>query len=209
MKERIALVMAHSDDADIWAGGTLLNNYSVGGAALIHYLFCDEDIRRKEAEKATQKINAELSFSDKTINGNSLIRIISDFNPTVIITHWENDCHFEHSFVFRKVMEIVPFLIVENQLSFNLFSCDCYNSIGRNMMDLFCPTDYVDISSVWLKKVDIINIYTSQPLQYWIKMVECQNKIHGARVGVEFAEAFIQIPVLGIAKRSRKFLEGA
>lgn len=138
-----------------------------------------------------------------------MIKLISDFNPTIIITHWENDCHSEHNFVFRRITEIVPFLVIENQLNFNLFSCDCYNSIGRNMNGLFCATDYVDISSVWFKKRDLINTHISQPLRYWIEMVKRQNQIHGARVGVEFAEAFIQIPVLGIMKRSNKFLKGA
>ncbi|TRZ78589.1 hypothetical protein D4R87_00315 [bacterium] len=208
MKERIALIMAHPDDVDIWAGGTLFNNYSVGGTALIYYLFCDKKIRKREAEKAAKKVNAGLIFGDKTTSTDSLVRIISDFNPTIIITHWENDCHFEHKLVFGKVIETIPLLIIENRLNFNLFSCDCYNSIGHSMINLFCPTDYVDISSVWSEKIDLIKTHDSQPSRYWIKMVERQNKIHGARVGVEFAEAFIQIPVLGVVKRSCKYLRG-
>ena len=73
---------------------------------------------------------------------------------------------------------------------------------------MFSPTDYIDITDVWEEKLELIRNYDSQPNDYWIKMVTNQNKMHGARCGVPYAEGFIQISILGVVKRSNYLLRG-
>lgn len=208
MKNKIALIMAHPDDAEIWSGGTLLNHAKKGDDIWIHYCYCDEKIRQTEALLSAKKINAKITFSSETDENSSLIQLVAKFRPSIMITHWEGDTHPEHLDVFNMILRIVPVLSIENKIQFNLYSCDCYNSLGRNCNYNFMPTDYIDITDVWGEKVELISSYRSQPINYWKNMIELQNRFHGARVGVKFSEAFVQVPLLGVSKRSVNLLKG-
>jgi N-acetylglucosamine malate deacetylase 1 len=206
MSTKIAVIMAHPDDAEIWVGGTLLHYANNDNEIMVHYCFCNKKTREIEASLSAKKINAKLSFTNKIEEDDLLIRTICEFNPSLIITHWEGDSHTEHLSVFNQILRITPILYLEFQIRFNLYSCDCYNSLGRTTNYSFMPTDYVDISDVWNGKIDLISSHKSQPIDYFTHMIETQNRLHGARVGVEYAEAFIQIPIMGVVKRSNKFL---
>lgn len=204
MKERLLFIMAHPDDSEIWTGGTIINHYKKKDKICVYYLSCDEEIRKKEAKKTADKLDIELFFTQKEID----LKIISDFNPSIIITHWQHDSHPEHVLVYEKVFSIIPKLVLDYKLRFTAFSCDCYNSLGNNLLNPFSPTDYIDITDVWEEKLELIRNYDSQPNDYWIKMVTNQNKMHGARCGVPYAEGFIQISILGVVKRSNYLLRG-
>ena len=73
---------------------------------------------------------------------------------------------------------------------------------------IFQPNTYIDISSVWEEKMELIEIFSSQPVKYWKDMVEGQNKMTGNQVGVSYAESFIQIPVMGVLRCCDIFLKG-
>lgn len=51
MRERIAVVVAHIDDAEIWAGGTLIK-YAGKADIMIYVLRCNDEIRKKEAQES-------------------------------------------------------------------------------------------------------------------------------------------------------------
>ncbi len=208
MKNKVLVLMAHADDAEIWAGGTLLNHHKQGDDILFVYLFCDDEIRKQEAINAAKRFNATADFWSWPISLQESANLIAEFKPTVIITHWEEDTHHEHVKVYESVLSMIPILVVYHHLMFSVYCCDCHNSISRNPNICFVPTDYIDITSVWDEKQKLISIYESQPAKYWLEMIGKQNRMHGSRTGVEYAEGFIHIPVLGIIKKSRNLLEG-
>ena len=204
MNERLLFIVAHSDDPEIWSGGTIINHSKNNDKICFYYLYCNDKKRKQEAIENANKLDIETYFDNKKIN----LEFISRFNPSIIITHWKHDSHHEHASVYELVNNAFPKLVIDYQLSFSAFSCDCYNSLGHNMMHLFTPTDYIDITDAWEDKLKLIESYSSQPVHFWKDMITNQNKIHGARCGVSYAEAFIQISVLGVARRSNFLLKG-
>jgi len=208
MKNKVLVLMAHADDAEIWAGGTLLNHQKQGDDILFVYLFCNDETRKQEAIRAAREFNAVAEFWNWPIDLREAADLIAKFKPTIIITHWEEDTHHEHVKVYESILSMIPDLVVRRNLIFSLFCCDCHNSISRNPNICFVPTDYIDITSVWNEKQKVISIYESQPTEYWLEMIGKQNRMHGSRVGVEYAEGFIQIPVLGVMNKSRNLLGG-
>ena len=51
---RLTAIMAHPDDAEIWAGGTICKHVERGDEALIIYMAADEDaVRGVEARRAS------------------------------------------------------------------------------------------------------------------------------------------------------------
>ncbi|MCL5407944.1 MAG: hypothetical protein M1518_01085, partial [Candidatus Thermoplasmatota archaeon] len=159
-----------------------------------------------EAEESCKRLGAKVEFLNGTKNTSQLVSMLKEFKPDVIVTHWEMDSHYQHVEVFKMVQGIIPTIVVDHNLSFNLYSCDSYNSFGRSSSELFVPTDFVDVTSVWEEKLELIAIYKSQPVEYWQRMIANQNRLNGARCGVDYAEGYFQIPVLGISRRAMEQL---
>lgn len=191
--KKVAVILAHPDDAEIWVGGTILNHVNNGDKVLILYLFLDNEERKREAELINKISNIRVN----TVESQHMIRpMINDFKPDIIITHWEKDFHFEHQKTYDMVAKLVPYLILEDGLRFNLYLCDTYNSIGK-CNEVFTPNIYVDISRVWLNKIKLIMNHKSQPVNYWVSMIKTQNRLYGARILSDYAEGFIQQNALG------------
>lgn len=204
MLNTIAIILAHPDDAEIWVGGTILNHVAQGDKIHVLYLFSDNEVRKKEAKTLNKIPNISVSILESSEMIRSLLKKIK---PNIIITHWEMDTHYEHRFTYRVVADLVPLLILEDELKFNLYSCDTYNSIGCNNNDVFSPNVYIDISDNWLKKAKLIMNHKSQPTDYWISMVQTQNRLYGARTKCSHAEAFLQISTLGFVYNYEKVLK--
>jgi LmbE family N-acetylglucosaminyl deacetylase len=200
---KLAVVVAHADDAELWVGGTLIRHRDLGDAIGIWYLCCEDERRRAEARTAAAILGAATTFP---ASDDELRDQLAAFTPDIIVTHWDRDSHPDHSDTFERVYSLLPTLVVDDELRFRVFSCDTYNSVGRTASDVFIPTDVIDISEVWEQKRDLISVYVSQPISYFLTMVERQERVHGARTGIEFAEAFRQVVVLGVAPCQRRHL---
>ena len=203
MNERIAVIVAHVDDAELWAGGTLLK-YSCQAQITVFVLYCDDEVRKKEAHKSAALLHCEYKFLDT----NSLYSELALFRPTIIITHWAADSHPEHADVFLQVQKILPNLQILEHVAPNVFCMETYNKLCMPPQQIFCPNRYIDITSLWGKKMELISIFNSQPVYYWKEMVTSLNQLSGRQVGVDYAESFIQIPVLGVMRWCDDLLKG-
>lgn len=204
MKERIAVVVAHIDDAEIWAGGTLLK-YNGQADIITYVLRCNDEIRKEEALQSDKKLKSTSVCVQKN---QDLYNCLCDFKPTILITHWQMDSHPEHSEVFNIVQQMLPYLQIFENIRPNVYCMETYNWVGIYPSSIFQPTNYIDISEVWKQKMELIELFKSQPVQYWKDMVTHQNSLAGAQVGVKYAECFIQLPVLGVLRCSEEFLKG-
>lgn len=203
MKQRFLFLLAHPDDLEIWTGGTVLNHLKNKDTICAQYLFCNDDKRLIELKKNADRLGIDIVITKEEIDTDSIV----EFNPTIIITHWQFDSHPEHLIVYNLFLNLIPRLVLNYKINFKAFSCDCYNSLGNNINHIFIPTDYIDITNVWKAKLNYIRNFKSQPVSYWINMITNQNKIHGSRTGVKFAEGFVQIPILGVIKKSKLLLK--
>ena len=188
----IVYVLAHPDDAEIWCGGTILTQIEKGDNVKVVYLYSTKDRKREALLLSKHKVKVE--FIKPT--GKELRKVIKDFNPNIIVTHWFKDCHHEHKDCFDKVYKILPELLVFDKLKFSFFVCDTYNSIGFDNSK-FIPNTYIDISKFYNKKKDLIYNHTSQPCDYFIDMVEKQNKNWGKSNDCKLAESYLKLSVQG------------
>jgi len=194
-------ILAHPDDAEVWAGGTILNHRSVGDEVLICTFSLGNLRRAEEALKGSQVLGARLVLIEETgivANAhlaNEVAELIHTFQPATIITHWREDTHDEHRDVFTIVNRATARSRIEHDLPHTLYMCDTYNSLG--LSGPFMPTKYVDVTEEWQTKCKAIAVHESQDPPFWQEMITRQARLHGGRVGVDYAEAFCEIPILG------------
>lgn len=204
MLNTVAVIMAHPDDAEIWVGGTILNHAKKGDKVFVFYLFANTEERKREAKTLNRILNVEVRIVE---TGENLRVFLKEINPNIIITHWEKDTHYEHRLTYKTVSDLIPFMILEDGLKFNLYSCDTYNSVGNENGEVFRPDVYIDISDTWLNKMKIIMNHKSQPTDYWLYIIQNQNRLYGARTKCSHAEAFLQIYTLGFFYNYDKVLK--
>jgi LmbE family N-acetylglucosaminyl deacetylase len=199
---RITTVLAHPDDAELWAGGTLLQHSRRGDDVDI-FTFADAGSeRRTEAETGARLLGARCHLEDRSFFNSPtelaacVMRFLEATAPDVVITHWARDTHFEHAAVWQAVSRCMPQTKIEYGKPCMLLSCDTYGSIGLD--GVFEPTLYIDVSSVFDRKLDALKAHASQPTARWIEMAQSLGALHGMRSGCRYAEAFIDIPVLGL-----------
>lgn len=202
--KKIAFVLAHPDDAEIWCGGMLLNELKNLSRVRIYYLYACTFERIKESEKISKKYGYEVYYMEHTKE--KLFDSLLEFNPNLIITHWEYDVNFEHRKTNQLLNSIIPDLIFTNKVDFKLYCCESVNLLGINN-NSFNPDCYIDISDNYLEKMDMIKNYSSQNPKYWEEIVSTQNKLFGNAVSCKYCEGYQQIPILGVKKCAKKIIE--
>lgn len=212
-------VGAHPDDLEILCGGTLAK-YAKEGYSVVMGHLCRGDkghfeieseelakIRSKEAADAAREIGARsvcLGFNDLElyVNENSrkaVVDLIREAKPDIIITHSPNDYMPDHVATSRLVFDAsftatLPNFITEkpaHTVMPTIFYADTLAGID------FQPTDYVDITKCWRKKVKMLSKHKSQIT--WLKkhdnidileFIEVNARFRGQQCGVKYAEAF-------------------
>ncbi len=172
---------AHSDDCEIFAGGTMLYLKSQGYKVGILDLTRGEmgslgtpEIRKKEAEQAADFLGLDyrkiLSLTDTNILSaeneelpvSLVIKEIRRTQPSIIFTFYSEARHPDHSQVHKIVKEafflsglkkVLPDLPAHRAHNLIYFS-DFPNSVK--------PSFVIDISSFFEKKIDLIKCYASQ-----------------------------------------------
>ena len=190
--KKITYVGAHIDDAELWAGGTLLIHREAGDDVNI-IVHDTEDLVRK----AEQKVAAELGgygvdyYSTVDQLRTQLIKLV----PDIIITHWDDDSHPDHRSVAADVLEGVKDCRRKNQKPAKFYFCDTYNKVGIH--GDFGPSRYIDISSVIDQKRALIKSFVSQNPEFLIDRVELMTRLYGSRCQCLQAEAFKEFSYLG------------
>jgi len=191
-KRELVCVMAHADDAEIWAGGLLLIHHQVGPCTI---LIPDSQPKSRldEARKGAKMLGATVeTFANET---EALRDKLVSLKPRLLVTHHRDDTHPDHADVSQRVSRAILGLKIEHKLPEALFYCDTYNSILST--GPFKATHIVDVSAHMDRKLGALAEHASQPIDYFDRMARRQGEHWGARVLVEYAEAFCEVPILG------------
>jgi len=216
---RILAVGAHPDDLEILCGGTLAR-FAEEGHKVVMAHACRGDkghfeippdelsrIRDEEAKAAARIIGAEsicLGIGDLElqIERESLMRfveLIRRTRPDVIITHDPKDYMPDHVVTSRLVFDAsfvatLPHTKTEHphhEKITPIYHMDTLAGVN------FEPSEYVDITDVMAKKLDMMRKHASQV--EWLKnhdhidileFMETVAKFRGLQCGVRYAEAF-------------------
>jgi N-acetylglucosamine malate deacetylase 1 len=208
---KLLAMMAHPDDAEIWAGGTLFKHTQRGDQALIVYMAATADsVRGEEAKRGAALLGAEVAFvglTDGQVRDTSdacarASVIVKRFAPDLLITHWLDDFHADHAATAAIVQRVLPSVMADFGKSLRLWACDTYFSMGTR--GPFVPDVYVDVTSVWSQKLAAIRAHQSQRPEAWVVLMERHCGLHGQRYGQDddkpapfYAEGFKRLMPFG------------
>lgn len=191
----ILTIMAHPNDAELWAGGTIARHTQVGGAVVIA-VAKGNPVRVAEAEAGASVLGAHL-YLVNDLSASAISTILTEVRPEVVITHSSDDIHPEHRRCAEHLASALPDAVIATGHPRRVYHCDSYNNLDRHGRPLDLPT-IIDISEQWNVKTTSLHAHTSQPIvTHFGPMAETLAHLHGRRIGTSYAEAFRAVPVLG------------
>ncbi|GLZ37898.1 PIG-L family deacetylase [Actinokineospora sp. NBRC 105648] len=191
----VLTVMAHPDDAELWAGGTLALCANAGTTVTIAVPHHHKPTRDAEAAVGAAVLGADLRhYAQPTTS--ALHELLLVIRPEVVLTHPLNDVHPDHRHIAHAVLEALPDVVIATGHPRRLYTTDTYNSLT---LDGPVPAHtIVDISTTWPTKTRALAAHASQPIvDHFGPMAENLARLWGARIGVTHAENFTPLPILG------------
>jgi LmbE family N-acetylglucosaminyl deacetylase len=190
--QSLLAVMAHPDDAELWAGGTLaLHARSATVTIAVERSGSD---RLAEAARGAAVLGARLLVIDRH-TPRACAELLDRVRPEVVITHHLDDVHPDHRRAATALMGGLPDIVIATGRPRRVYSCDTYEGLTRT--GPVAAGTIVDVTATYEQKLRALAAHTSQPLEHFGGMADRLTRLWGARIGTERAEAFLPLPVLG------------
>lgn len=217
---RVLAIGAHPDDLEFYCGGTLAK-YAARGDTVVMAVVTNGDIgsathsmeeiaaiRKQEALDSAAMISAELVWMDyhdefffyDESTRRHMIEVIRYAAPDVVLGHWTDDYHPDHSLSGMaardaRIMTGVPLIVTASAYLKKIPTHFFYDTMaGIN----FVPEVYVDVTETFSIKQQMLACHKSQ--NAWIsdvfegrsiaQMMEVQTAFRGLQAGVRYAEGF-------------------
>jgi LmbE family N-acetylglucosaminyl deacetylase len=202
----ILAIGAHIDDVEIGCGGTLARAAAKGHTVKIvslsdsGYTNYDGKVHRtastakKEANAAakilgvSEYIILDFPTSDIPLSKacvSAINKILDDFKPSLIFTHWPFDTHQDH---YRVSLASIAAARYYN----NIYMYEPMMPSGRSYVG-FRPQAYVNISDFIETKKQSLRAHKSQYAKYgelWFESVVARSKHRGFEMGAQYAECY-------------------
>lgn len=191
----VLTVMAHPDDAELWAGGTLARCSASGAAVTIAVPRHTEPVRDTEAVAGATILGAALyQYDQPTVT--TLRELLLAVRPEVVITHPLRDVHPDHRAVADTLVAALPDVVIDTGHPYRVYTADSYNSLT---LDGPIPAHtIIDITDTYEQKQRALAAHASQPItDHFGPMAETLARLWGSRIGVNHAENFVPLPILG------------
>lgn len=190
-----ALVLtAHCDDAELWAGGTLARWAESGLRCVVGIAFHNQ-IRRTEAQRSAVILGYEPRFMPPEGDLTSwILDLLMQCQPEVLLTHPENDPHFQHQCLHRCVVEALTRFPHRKASPKRWYAFDSYYQT-RLPPGIWPMT--VDIGETLDRKLSALAVHQSQDAGNLTHMARHTAAMAGMRTRMDFAEAFYPFDLLG------------
>lgn len=191
----VLTVMAHPDDAELWAGGTLARLAKSGAAVTIAVPEHADAIRNTEAATAADELGARYQ-PYPTVNANTLQDLLDTVRPEVVVTHPLEDVHPDHRHVAHTLTAALPEVVIATGFPRRVYTGDTYNGLtGHGPV---AAHTIIDVTDAWGLKMRALAAHTSQPIaEHFGPMAETLGRLWGSRIGARYGENFTPLPVLG------------
>lgn len=230
----ILAVAAHPDDIEINCAGTLAR-YAEQGHPVTIVVFTSgnmgdlkvppaelEATRQREAQASAEVIGARLlwpAITDELVFPNeaqrsTMIDLLRESDPDVIITHSPNDYHPDHCYVGQLVFDSyfqkgLPHIPNQSKPACRFGQAQIYHMDNLGGIG-FIPTEYVDITNVFETKKKMLACHASQvkPMKElantdMFQLIEVQARFRGFAAGCDLAEGFSRVEAFqrGLSQR--------
>lgn len=210
--KKIIAIGAHFDDIEINCGGTLAKAIKLksqvmmlvlGNGHFTHYtgkIIRSQTDALREGKKAALCLGVSiqnlvcLNFPEKNIPYNSdsvekVEKVLNQFKPDLIITHWADDTHQDHINTSKTVISAARY--------FNsVFMWEPIFPSGRTAISSFHPQIYVDTTDVFKQKIKALQCHRTQIKKFntraidWIEGISARARYRGFEIKCKYAEAF-------------------
>jgi len=194
----LLLFVAHCDDAELWAGGTI-TRMALASKRVLVAIANHDPTRRKEVELSAKVLGYEVLFRDDDVN--PLVwakQILETSTPDVLMTHPIRDPHFEHAGLSAIVIEALTKSHHRKVYPRRWYALDTYYSTVSEGFSIL-----IDISGQFEKKVSALRCHNSQHPDGLVEMARTMNSLNGQRIRADYAEAFQVFSLLGRWPRLR------
>jgi LmbE family N-acetylglucosaminyl deacetylase len=215
---RVLCVAAHADDEVLGIGGTLARHAGLGGEVVTLILSEGEAAKLEETERSPERLasaraagaamgSREVLFGhleDQRFDAVPLIDVIKviepvvrEFQPEIVYTHHGGDANTDHAIAFKATYASCRPLSGFSRSVGRLLSYETPSSTDQApglSRFAFVPNVYVDVESVWDRKVEALHCYPSElvgwPHPRSIEYIEALAVKRGGESGCRKAEAF-------------------
>ena len=189
----VLTVLAHPDDAELWAGGTLAAHAATG--CVIIAVPRHDLIRDEEAAAGATILGAQFRLLD-AMTTDDVQQLLDDVRPDVAICHRLDDIHPDHRAAATAMLAALPAIVIATGRPRRVYTCDTYNSL--TLHGPAAASTIIDVTATWDTKVRALQAHASQPIaEHFEPMAVTLGRLWGARIGTTYAEAFQPLPILG------------
>lgn len=222
MDKTVLVIAAHPDDEVLGCGGAMLRHSQEGDEVFVIIAAEGFTSRQKERnrEKASNELNNLIVSANKSseilgVNGIEFLELpdnrldsidrldliklieekISKYKPEIVYTHHSGDVNVDHRRLYEATITAcrpMPGNKVKKILTYEVLSSTDWQPKGA--YEYFQPNFFVDISRQFQKKIQALNVYSSEmrpwPHSRSVKAIEHLAKLRGSQVGREAVEAF-------------------
>ncbi|NKY96640.1 GlcNAc-PI de-N-acetylase [Nocardiopsis dassonvillei subsp. albirubida] len=187
-------VMAHPDDAELWAGAYLALCARTGSQVTVALPRHDPE-RDAEAEAGAAVLGARVRLLDHADRA-GLAALLEQERPEVVITHPVRDVHPDHRRVAEALLGALPEVVISTGHPRRVYTADSYN--GLTLDGPISPATVIDVSETFEVKLRALEQHRSQPIaDHFGPMARTLAYLWGARIGMTYAENYTPLPVLG------------
>ena len=207
-KRNILCVIAHPDDLELMAGGSIAR-WIAGGASVHVLTFTDGvwtvpdgqlmrvskealDDEREAAEYLGYSVEnlrlpaMNIEFKDSYVI--EVLKRIEKYKPDTLLSPWNGDLHHDHEVIARitsSASRRVPRILM--------------GQINYYLKDFFTPNIFIDISDTWDKKIEALKCFSDQwsrAGEDWYEYLDITSRYYGKICGVKRAEGFVSAKYL-------------
>lgn len=217
MTRKILCVAAHPDDEALGVGGTLIRHAEEGDEVYIIILSEGEDAKSSRGTKDPDRLSRAEEWC--RLSGTKLCRVydlpdqkfdtisrleivqmlekdIIEIRPDIIYLHHPNDINLDHQIAGQAVLTAVRPMST-GDMNPTLFAFETPSTTDQAPQIppfIFHPNHYVDVQSVWTKKMKALQAYINEmgvaPHPRSPESIESLAIKRGAESGLLKAEAF-------------------
>ena len=217
IKNKVLIVVAHTDDETIGMGGTIKKHINQGDEVFVISMtdgigardfFAKEDIlKRVDSSNLASEILGfnwleRFNFKDNMLDNEPLLEIIKSIEkskniiqPNLVYSHSGGDLNIDHRILANAVL--TAFRPEPNQSckEIRLFEISSATDFGNEYITgKFIPNLFIDISSTWDDKEKALLAYKDElkvfPHSRSLEGIKNLAKLRGNQVGLKMAEAF-------------------